>query len=201
MEVISIICHDIAAMLFINAEGGLCKPNSANAQPLQVPGEPPLILIPPKPMELFHTEYLDWGQYSKGIVDIAGHWAEYRLFGGVVLFDRGESGTEVYISSLLYQIDCLAASSAMMFSSILLGFAGYTSFQRHRSSNLPTLYYQIGYSSMRSLMGYVFVLKSMHAASTLTTQCLFIYTATNTNEKSRQLDQFAVWFAMMISLN
>jgi hypothetical protein len=26
---------------------------------------------------------------------VVGYWAEYHLFGGVVLFDRGESGTDV----------------------------------------------------------------------------------------------------------
>jgi len=50
--------------------------------------------IPPKPTELFHPAYQDREQYPEGVADVVGYWAEYCLFGGVFLFDRGESGTE-----------------------------------------------------------------------------------------------------------
>jgi hypothetical protein len=96
MEIVAHICHDIATRLFINAGGGLHKPDPKDAQPPQLPGELPLVPVPPKPTELYHPDYQAWDQYPKGIADITGYWAEYRLFGGVVLFDRGESGTEVY---------------------------------------------------------------------------------------------------------
>lgn len=33
-------------------------------------------------------------QYPEGAADLPGYWAEDRIFGGVVLFGRGESGTE-----------------------------------------------------------------------------------------------------------
>ena len=42
-----------------------------------------------------HEDYHDLQQYPKGVGDVVGYWAEYHLFGGVVLFDRGESGTDV----------------------------------------------------------------------------------------------------------
>ncbi|EFW17633.1 conserved hypothetical protein [Coccidioides posadasii str. Silveira] len=46
------------------------------------------------PAELYHSSYGFWQQYPNGIADIVGYWVEYRLFGGVVLFDRGETGFE-----------------------------------------------------------------------------------------------------------
>lgn len=45
---------------------------------------------------LFFTfSYMNSKEYPFGISDMAGYWAEDRIFGGVVLFDRGESETEV----------------------------------------------------------------------------------------------------------
>jgi hypothetical protein len=38
---------------------------------------------------------MDYDQYPDGLADVAGYWAEDRIFGGVVLFDRGDSGYEV----------------------------------------------------------------------------------------------------------
>jgi hypothetical protein len=40
------------------------------------------------PTLFFHRWYLDHQQYPNGIADIVGYWAETRIFGGVVLFDR-----------------------------------------------------------------------------------------------------------------
>ncbi|KAK3378347.1 hypothetical protein B0H63DRAFT_495915 [Podospora didyma] len=48
------------------------------------------------PAVFFHKRYLDFDQYPNGIADIVGHWAEAKIFGGVVVFDRGESGTEQF---------------------------------------------------------------------------------------------------------
>jgi hypothetical protein len=41
-----------------------------------------------------HEDYHDLEQYPKGVTDVVGYWAEYHLFGGVVLFER-ETGTDV----------------------------------------------------------------------------------------------------------
>ncbi|POR33534.1 Uncharacterized protein TPAR_06241 [Tolypocladium paradoxum] len=35
-----------------------------------------------------HGWYVDHDQYPNGVADMAGYWAEARIFGGVVLFDR-----------------------------------------------------------------------------------------------------------------
>lgn len=34
-------------------------------------------------------------QYPRGFADTAGYWAEGQVFGGVIIFDRGESENEV----------------------------------------------------------------------------------------------------------
>ena len=43
----------------------------------------------------FHNCYTDFNQYPLGLLDVLGYWAETQLFGGVLLFDRGDSGSEV----------------------------------------------------------------------------------------------------------
>ena len=41
------------------------------------------------PTTLFcHPWYRDYDQYPNGIADCVGYWAEARIFGGVILFDR-----------------------------------------------------------------------------------------------------------------
>ncbi|KAM0372753.1 hypothetical protein ACHAPY_009356 [Fusarium culmorum] len=42
-----------------------------------------------------HPEYQYPEQYPRGIADVAGYWAESKIFGGVVLFDRGETEDKV----------------------------------------------------------------------------------------------------------
>lgn len=51
--------------------------------------------FPPRPTHFFHCEYLDFDLYPNGLADVAGYWAEDQIFGGVFVFDRGQSGTEV----------------------------------------------------------------------------------------------------------
>ena len=40
-----------------------------------------------------HDWYDDHGQYPDGIADQVGYWAEARILGGVVLFDRRTPGS------------------------------------------------------------------------------------------------------------
>ncbi|XWW95479.1 hypothetical protein V2A60_003438 [Cordyceps javanica] len=50
---------------------------------------------PKPPASLFcHINYDQHEQYPNGVSELAGFWAEDQIFGGVVLFDWGESGTE-----------------------------------------------------------------------------------------------------------
>ena len=41
------------------------------------------------PTLLSHSKYLNHQEYPSGVADVVGYWAEGRIFGGVVLFDRG----------------------------------------------------------------------------------------------------------------
>jgi hypothetical protein len=47
------------------------------------------------PTAFFHARYRAHEQYPRGLADVVGYWAEGKIFGGVVVFDRGESGREV----------------------------------------------------------------------------------------------------------
>ncbi|KAK0671544.1 hypothetical protein QBC41DRAFT_54826 [Cercophora samala] len=51
-------------------------------------------VIEPHPTLFYHVDYLDHDRYTHGIADVVGYWAEDRIFGGVVLFDRGDSAYE-----------------------------------------------------------------------------------------------------------
>lgn len=55
------------------------------------------------PSTLFcHAWYRDYEQYPQGIADCVGYWAEARIFGGVVLFDRRdpEAVSDAVVSAL-----------------------------------------------------------------------------------------------------
>lgn len=43
-------------------------------------------------------------QYPHGLADVAAYWAEDRIFGGVLLFDRGESGQEASLNAKNHQL-------------------------------------------------------------------------------------------------
>lgn len=47
------------------------------------------------PIAFIHGSYVNVEQYPNGEADVAAYWAEAKIFGGVLLFDRGESETEV----------------------------------------------------------------------------------------------------------
>lgn len=51
--------------------------------------------LEPRPTLFYHVDYMDHDQYPDGMADVAGYWAEDRIFGGVAVFERGESGSEV----------------------------------------------------------------------------------------------------------
>lgn len=57
------------------------------------------IIFPPYANMFHHYMYTDHEQYPLGAADMAGYWLEDRIFGGVVLFDRGKSGKEVKLDS------------------------------------------------------------------------------------------------------
>ncbi|KAF4436681.1 hypothetical protein FACUT_6276 [Fusarium acutatum] len=46
------------------------------------------------PTAFAHGPYIAVEQYPNGAADSVGYWAEARIFGGIVVFDRGEDGTQ-----------------------------------------------------------------------------------------------------------
>jgi hypothetical protein len=57
--------------------------------------------IVPPPTPFTHPAYGRAKQYPRGLADVTGYWAEAKIFGGVVVFDRGESENEVSQTYLL----------------------------------------------------------------------------------------------------
>ena len=85
-ELVARAIHDIAAWLF-NQEHNLSPTDELVAWRPSEEDKP----FYPKgyPLTLFwHAWYHDYDQYPEGLADVVGYWAEARIFGGVVLFDR-----------------------------------------------------------------------------------------------------------------
>lgn len=109
IEMLAISLHKIAAQLFsyTNKPPYKCprpqEPYVCLFTPPTIPGfsdppepmETPELIPSPHPTFLLHMDYRFYEQYPMGISDMVGYWAEYRIFGGVVLFDRGESEEEL----------------------------------------------------------------------------------------------------------
>ncbi len=64
----------------------------------------------PPPVAFYHREHVDYEQYPRGLQDVIGFWVEAKIFGGVLLFDRGETDADVSVKSLLYRGDAIARS-------------------------------------------------------------------------------------------
>ncbi|TVY51699.1 hypothetical protein LCER1_G007130 [Lachnellula cervina] len=85
LEKLAVACHDIAALVYVDTQPGLRREGQSLEQRLAA--------LEGRPTDLMHEDYHELQQYPKGVADVVGYWAEYHLFGGVVLFDRAESGT------------------------------------------------------------------------------------------------------------
>jgi hypothetical protein len=101
-------CHQIAVYLF-NLDDGVHKHDVYEEW-----RDRPREWVKPgqyfAPAVFYHGSYVAFDQYPNGIADVAGYWAEAKIFGGVVVFDRGPSGDEVgyhYTSDQnLHRTDC-----------------------------------------------------------------------------------------------
>ncbi|KAI2464995.1 hypothetical protein F4781DRAFT_435815 [Annulohypoxylon bovei var. microspora] len=90
IEMIAIAVHQIAAILF-KLDTSLHKDDGITEW---VPPKEDTFFwefFPngPHPTLFNHSCYTDHEQYPDGVADIVGYWAESRILGGVVLFDRG----------------------------------------------------------------------------------------------------------------
>lgn len=61
--------------------------------PESVPQHTRAMYGPPTPF--YVSCYAASNRYPNGWADAAGYWAEHHIFGGIILFDRGESEEEV----------------------------------------------------------------------------------------------------------
>lgn len=46
-------------------------------------------------VNFYHTSYTEFNRYPFGLLDVVGYWAEAEIFGGLLLFEREESGSKV----------------------------------------------------------------------------------------------------------
>ncbi|KAK1766304.1 hypothetical protein QBC33DRAFT_579124 [Phialemonium atrogriseum] len=97
IELVVVACHQIGASLFKLDGGGHRHEvhNSwlAKARQEEETGTKRRLYHPP-PAAFFHRFYERHEQYPMGVADVVGYWSEGRIFGGVVVFDRGESEQE-----------------------------------------------------------------------------------------------------------
>jgi hypothetical protein len=87
LEVLAVTCHEVAVVLYEHTKPGLRREGQS--------AESIIASLEGRPTDLMHEDYDAWEQYPNGVADMVGYWAEYHLFGGVVLFDRSESGYDV----------------------------------------------------------------------------------------------------------
>lgn len=137
MEAIAKAFHQIAVHVHSLADGGLRKADLPDVYVRELHTPPPPAPTSPKPWddydvssqdepedrprvlrrprihretELFHRRYTAYEQYPRGVADGVGYWAELQLFGGVILFDRGPLGQEVYLPVFRRLVLCHADS-------------------------------------------------------------------------------------------
>lgn len=100
IELLARSCHEIAARLF-QLDDGAHKHRvyeawrDAPVDPLSDPFSRPLR----RPSVFCNRFYGFHDQYPLGMADVVGYWAESKIFGGVVVFDRGPSGSEVSLAA------------------------------------------------------------------------------------------------------
>ncbi|KAI1260612.1 hypothetical protein F5Y18DRAFT_420061 [Xylariaceae sp. FL1019] len=98
IEMLAVACHQIAAFLFQADESNhhrtVYEAWASRRNELEASGDEHYVLESMKPPTVFyHDSYCDHEQYPRGLPDVVGYWAEAKIFGGVVLLERGESST------------------------------------------------------------------------------------------------------------
>ena len=91
IELAAVAIHQIAVQLYeldtsLHKNDGIASWEPPKDHPIfwfyNPDGAPPTLFQ--------HREYRFYDQYPDGVADGVGYWAESRIFGGVVLFDRRE---------------------------------------------------------------------------------------------------------------
>lgn len=103
LELVVSACHDIAVHLYqMDAEVHKHREHEQwlSEQLASLPENSHDRRLLPPPTLFFNGMYVEPSRYPNGLADVVGYWAETQIFGGVVLFDRGESEEEVSNSIL-----------------------------------------------------------------------------------------------------
>lgn len=95
IELVAVAIHQIAAVLYeldtsVHKDDGVTEwapPKSDEFYWKHWPNGP-------LPSLFHHRFYKDYDQYPRGVADMVGYWAEGRIFGGVVLFDRRDPSAD-----------------------------------------------------------------------------------------------------------
>ncbi|KAH8774455.1 hypothetical protein F5883DRAFT_412019 [Diaporthe sp. PMI_573] len=105
LELVASVCHDIAVHLY-QMDAGVHKHREheewLSEKLASLPEKSLDRKVLPPPTLFWNGRYIEWSRYPSGLADIVGYWAETQIFGGVVLFDRGESEEEcngIYLHS------------------------------------------------------------------------------------------------------
>lgn len=99
LELLAVSCHQIAVFVYQFSDSGnrhCAEHTSWRDEEREIHAwdwyRPPIAFT--------HGIYTAVEQYPNGYADVVGYWAEARIFGGILVFDRGVSGSEVrYIYS------------------------------------------------------------------------------------------------------
>ncbi|KAF4443139.1 hypothetical protein F53441_11538 [Fusarium austroafricanum] len=98
IELVVVACHQIGAYLFELDDGAhkhkfyqdwiekVLEEKEAGVESRRY--------CDPPPIAFSHRVYRFPEQYPRGVADMAGYWAESKIFGGVIVFDRGETDKE-----------------------------------------------------------------------------------------------------------
>jgi hypothetical protein len=94
IELVAVAVHQIAALLFeldtsVHKDDGITDWAPPKSETLYWKWHPD----GPHPTLFHHRWYLDYAQYPRRVADVVGYWAEGRILGGVVLFDRRHPDT------------------------------------------------------------------------------------------------------------
>ncbi|KAK3292398.1 uncharacterized protein B0H64DRAFT_329123 [Chaetomium fimeti] len=94
IEIIAVALHQLAVILYNLGDLGVHDEWKSWRPPNRYVGSDYWPDPEPFATLFFVYEFEEHLQYPEGIADMVGYWAENRILGGVVLFDRGESGNE-----------------------------------------------------------------------------------------------------------
>ncbi|RFU28610.1 hypothetical protein B7463_g7714, partial [Scytalidium lignicola] len=118
IEITAVACHEIAAHLFQSGDSFHKRNLHENWLAKESLGDGQKRFGSALPLVAFqHRSYRFPEQYPNGVSDMVGYWAESNIFGGVVLFDRGESELEAVAPALDAHVErCLVCDDRTVVS-------------------------------------------------------------------------------------